>query len=299
MKAAVTLTVTLVCLVAAPFASGGVVQTAKPSLEKVTGQLAKDVQELLQRNISSFHVLLRDLSLTVGPRCVGRPWTTVAKELDNQGFRVTDTWENGSAINCHYLIKTNAFVTPAGYPMDLYLMLQAENLDFATPTQHAGRVISAAATLVANVRLPFAALAAQARFPKGSVMDRALAIQEVKEVGASWPLVRRVYASYDFLFDRWAEHSPSGFRVTVEFETDPEDIGVKTLTYIFVSGLDPPKSKTGGPVVATFMPKDSLGDATQTGNNESWRGDDKTIEEAKAKYLRRQTGLYLDKRQMN
>ena len=254
-------------------------------------RLLPNVHDLLDRHDSSYHILLRALSQAIEPVFVGRPFSVVAEDLKKQGFRLVRSWENGAAINSHYLMATNYFVAPTGYSMDLYLILHAESLNYASPSYRTGLVFNADASLVMTVAMPFSNLVEQARFPKGTVVDRVLTMPDVKDAGSQWPLVKNICVSYGYLNDRWAKFSPFGFTVKIEFVTDPDDVGIKTLTYTLASGLDPRKSVNGGSVDENIFPNDSLGEAIQIGASESWRGDDESIERAKGKYLKGIRGL--------
>ena len=289
MKAVMIILLFLAFLTGYDAAGGQLPRSSAPAADAAAtaNDLGGAVGALLNRHVASYHVLLRELSLVVEPRCLGRPWSTVEKELKGQGLHVVDWWENGAAINCHYIVASNAFTTPAGYPMDLYLMVQAENIGYATATQQVGRVFIAIAALVSDVHQLYSNLVSQARFPKGSVIEKVLDHREVRKDGRIWPMVKRVYASYGYLFDRWSEYSPSGFRVEIEYELGrANDFGVKSGGYMVPSGLDPLKSETGQPESLKCTSNDSLGEITQTGSLESWRGDDDAIVKLKAKYLK-------------
>jgi len=264
---------------------GDVVQTdANAPHDLKINHMIVEVQDLLNLKVPLYQVLLRDLSRIVECRCVSQPLNTISQELEHQGCRIIYVWENEDIIRTHYLVRTNALLTPSGYSMDLQIILLSDKLKGG---KESGQVFSAKAALIRNINLPFSDFVAQSQFSKGSVLDRMLQFQEVRDAGAKWPFVRQIYVFYGFLFNQSIDYSPSGFTVTMEFCADTnKDIGRQRFVYAFDSGLDPYKTQDGLPFKGAFTSKDVLGDVMKLENSEEWFGDVHNIEENKAKYLR-------------
>ncbi len=260
MIVSVIVPVVLACSITSRWVIGSEVKVeTHPAPAVAVCDVVHGLQETLRSTNTSYQVLLREMSHVVEPQCVGKPWKNVSNELMRQGLRIIDQWENGDVINCHYLIKTNAFRTASKYSFDLYLMLTAGKLDREIPTKKPGCIVGAQAVFVSNVHLPFSELVAQSRFPKGTVLDRVLTLPEIVNNGAKWPLVRRIYLSYGSLSVDRHQYEESGFIVVVEFESAAlNNLRSKNIKVAVKSGLDPFQLKNVPHHDQSFTPTDSL-----------------------------------------
>jgi hypothetical protein len=219
-------------------------------------QISEDIDGLIDRDFQSYHKLLRELY-------------------------------NGDAINCHFLVRTNVFMTSAGYDLDLYIIFCSDKKDRKCPTTQPGEVMRAEATLVEDVHLPFDELLSQCRFPEGSVLHGILKEEDVVETGAVWPLVNRLCVSYGFLHDRWLDSNPHGFRINVEFEVDPQKrLEYKNIRFTAPSGLDPWKHWNGTLYTQGFEAADTIGSFETAGGGGRWHGNGPEIENTKRNYLK-------------
>lgn len=264
--------------------------------ETKTVAAPKDLTDVLRkvRNVKSdsYHRFLRKISLLVPPRCVGQQWNTVTKIMEQHRFPVVESWDNGDAAHCYYLVKKKAFQFSNGHSLDLHILLtvllSAENADRPNLPARPGKIYAADTALVADINAPYADLVAQERYPKGSILDTVLRLDKVKAVGSTWPLLKKVYVHYGYLFDRWVEHSPSGFHVTVEFSASiNEKVGGKKMYFFVPSGLDPLRSPNSQEeLLDGFTAKDTLGGIRSGGGNEWWYGAPDVVEANQKKYLK-------------
>ena len=242
---------------------------------------------------NSYQVFLRQASLAVSPLLVGREWKEVQELLQRNGFEAVEAWENGSAVNAHYLLKKGFLALHGVAPLDLLLLLQARNLNGPNGPALPGKVTRADVALLADLRRPFEEVVEESPFPAGTVLAEVLDLDPVKADGATWPILKGICVSYGFIFDRWARFSPSGFRVTAEYVSSLTDaVGNRRTYYYFNSGLDPLRSVDGEEEPhAGFQPKDTLEAGRPGGSNESWRGEGQTVEASKEKFLRKSQAL--------
>jgi hypothetical protein len=238
---------------------------------------------------TSYQIFLRRASLTVPPLIVGREWEEIKALLQQNGFEAIEAWENGDPVNVHYRLKKGILTLPGGFPLDLILLLQARNLNKPNGQVAPGRVSRADVALLADLRMPYAEVAEKKPFPSGTVLAEVLGLAQVKATGAEWPILKEIVVNYGFLFDRWMKYSPSGFQVSVKYVASlSEDVGRKSWTFYFNSGLDPLQTVDGlNEPGSGFRSEDKLSPGERGGGNESWNGEETTAEANKKKYLRR------------
>lgn len=239
------------------------------TLENALDQLSKIPTD-------SYHRFLRSSSLVVPPVCVGKTWAAVTGFLDKT--HSMEAWENGSAIHNYYQLQENAIELSDRHSLDLWLLLSA------SPSR---KIYAGDVALVSILNTNYSGVIDGAPYPVGSVLDRVLRADDVKEVGKSWPYLKRILVHYGHLQDRWMEYNPSGFHVTVEFCASlTDEIAGKRMYFYVPSGLDPLQSYSGEIMPnSEFTESDTLGDITSGGGNEWWHGEPDIVDINKKKYL--------------
>lgn len=270
-----TIIISMLCvgwLFAGDPACGAGIKPTSNSAQKEKHRLVGDIYKVLNQHTGSYHVILRELSSIVKTQFVNQSWGNVSRTLARQGFQVVDKWENGDVLHCNYLIVSNAYIAPSRCSLDLHLQLMSVKERDVVP-ESPSRVIRARACLVENVHEPLTNLVARVPFPAGSVLDKVLTMEEVRDAGRIWPLVKRICVSYDSIPNRWVKYNPSGFWVSIEFEANTLP-GIKeaVIDYAVVSGLDPLQTAEGMRSDGAFVSRDTLGDVTFLGSRESGGG---------------------------
>lgn len=263
------------------------VQTRKATIVASPEELDDALVKVRDLKSDSYHHFLREASLLLPPRFVGQQWSTVTNVMEKHQFPIVESWENGDASHCYYLVKKNAFQFPNGHSLDLHVLFSAWNADRPNLPARPGKIWAANAAFVADINAPYADLVAQDRYPKGSILDVVLRSDKVKDVGSAWPLLKKVFVHYGYISDRWVEHSPSGFHITIEFTASlDEKVAGKKMYFSVPSGLDPLRSFDGKELLDGFTSQDTLGEIRFVGSNGWWHGEPDVVGANKKKYLK-------------
>jgi hypothetical protein len=252
-------------------------------------RMSEAIQKVLRLKTASYHVFLREASLIVPPVFKGREWADVEKLMAKHSFAVVEAWENGDAVHSHHLARRNAILLPGGHSLDLEFQFSALNLDRTRLPAKPGKLYAANVVLVSRIGAPYSKVAKDRFYPKGSVLDALLTSGKLEDQGRIWPILDLISVHYDYLYDRWADHSPSGFRITVEFvASKSEEIGAERMDFCAASGLDPLQSAEGKEKLLNgFKAQDTIEYIKGGGSLEWWKGEPGTIEANKRKYLTR------------
>ncbi len=278
-----------------------VLKPAPDSKERAqsTREAADSLQKVLNLKADSYHVLLREASLLLPPALVGQEWAAVQELMRQNSFAAAEAWENGAAVHSYHLLRRRAFTFPNGHSLDLYLLLSSPNRDHPREPVRPGKFCKADVALVADLNAPAPQLIGEKRYPKGPVLDVILGSEKVREAGEVWPLLRRVYVHYGYIGNRWVEHNPSGFHVSVEFaasaaEEDPD----KRMFFHVASGLDPLQSWDGKEkILEGFKPRDTLGGIEEAFSIERWPGEKDVVAARTRAYLRSSSSWWAPRRE--
>ncbi|MES2792313.1 MAG: hypothetical protein V4719_22035 [Planctomycetota bacterium] len=245
------------------------------------------LRKLALLKVSSYHEYLRQASLLVPPVLEDQDWHAIQSMLRKGPYPPFEAWDNGDAIHSYHKVKTEALIFNEKYSLDLCLLLSAANLNKGKTPARPGAIYRANIALVADINAPYSDVIAQQRFPLGSVLDVVLGHERVKKVGKEWPLVKRIYVHYDYIFNKWAEHSPTGFHVDIEFTASNDNkIAGKRMYFTIESGLDPLRSfYKKEQLTQEFTSQDTLGEIIHRGGNEWWHGTPEVVEVNQWKYL--------------
>jgi hypothetical protein len=268
---------------------------AADKLERSAGKtvalqrMSEAIQKVLRLKTASYHVFLREASLIVQPVFQGQEWADVEQLMANLGFAAVEAWENGDAVHSHHLARQNAILLPGGNSFDLEFQFSAPNLDRARLPAKPGKLYAANVVLVSRIAAPYSKVAKGRLYPRGSVLDALPTSAALEEQGRLWPILNSISVYYDYFYDRWADHSPSGFRITVEFvASKTEKIGAERMDFYAASGLDPLQSPDGKEKLLNgFKAQDTIEQIKGGGGLEWWQGEPRTIEANKRKYLMR------------
>ncbi len=256
-------------------------------MEAKRNPLDDAITKLRDLDVKSYHSFLRESSRLLPQQCLEKPWSEINGHFVELGLQTMESWENGSAIHRYYKLKNNAISFPGCRSTDLWLLLSARNTDEPNYPVKPGSVYKADVAIVSTINTSYQELIDAKPYPADSVLDTVLRSDEVRPVGATWPIVHRVYLHYGYIEDRWSEHNPNGFHVTVEFVASlEEEIAGKRINFSVPSGLDPMRTHLGEELAdATFVASDTIGDVCSRGGNEWWQGEPHVIETNRKKYL--------------
>lgn len=250
--------------------------------------LLKDaIAKLRDLDIKSYHSFLRESSRLLPPQCIEKPWSEINGHLVEMGLPTMESWENGSAIHRYYRLKSDAVTFPGCRSTDVWLLLSARNSDEPNYPVKPGAVYKADVAIVSTIDTAYQQLIDAKPYPADSVLDTVLRSDEVRRVGATWPIIHRVYLHYGYIANRWSEHNPNGFHLNIEFVASlREEIAGKRINFFVPSGLDRMRTHLGKELAdPTFVASDTIGEVQSGGGNEWWHGESHVIETNRKKYL--------------
>ena len=196
--------------------------------------------------------------------CLAREESRLADALARQGFRLIEIYEPHERSKfVRYLARAGAFVNGAGDRHDLFFWVQStrrEDGSWIVREVYCG--------LHVKFDSPFKQLAAQERYPRGSVLGRFFEMPEIQKVAAVFPQLEEIELSYGRIRDRESESAPAGFHVNAGFALTGEGKGGGRGIYCTAeSGLDPRETRRGKLAWEGFVPADTLGPLTLRGSS--------------------------------
>jgi hypothetical protein len=196
-----------------------------------------------------------------------RSWEEILASLERQKIDVTDVWERDSGVTHRFLALKEAAATPQGQKMDLYFEFVVKRV--VVPGKRTQTTIeSAAAGLLASVRLPLEAAAKTPRFPADSAIQKVLASSEMLASNPGCYEVDRIEMTYGPIRDRWRESVPSGFHLSIECADHLEGkVREYRRSFTVASGLDPERTHDGAELTPSHVPQDTLGAPRSWGSN--------------------------------
>ncbi len=262
--------------------------SSQPKMERKQDLLDDAVAQVCQLNVKRYHLLLRESSRLLPPQCLKKPWSEINGHFVDLRLPAMESWENGDAIHRYYLLKKNVIAFSGCSSTDLWILLSAMNSDRPNYPVKPGAVYAADVAIVSTVSTSYHELIDTKPYPADSVLDTVLKSDDVKSIGATWPIVHRIYVHYGYIANRWSEHNPNGFHVTVEFVTSlDQEVAGKRINFTVPSGLDPLRTLSGQELVdAAFVSSDTLGAVESGGGNEWWHGEPHVVEANRKKYLK-------------
>jgi hypothetical protein len=229
------------------------------SIARVTvADLPKSLEQVCSEEKANYHRLLWRAYHLAHNSAKGRPWADVGPVLDRlQVTRLSsNNYQLGTAYS--YRMKPKGFTTANGLAHDLVVVFHVgDESTEDKPTVR--RVFRVDVNLVATVKKPFAELARAKPYPRDTIAVKVLEAPGAIDAAKSCPIVEKIEIGYTYLFDRWAEHSPHGFDVTltlIDRRKDPT--ASKSLNARVTSGLDPEQDFFGEKVLAGFRSQDTL-----------------------------------------
>jgi len=187
--------------------------------------------------------------------CLGREWKAVADALAGQRFRLVEIYEpHEESKFVRFLARAGAYEDGAGGSHDLFFWVHS------VPRGGRWVVREVYVGLHAAFDVPFKAVAAQERYPRGSVMARFLGMPEMAKLAASFPVLEEVELTYGRIRVKDSETAPAGFHVNAGFALAAEGKGGgRGIAVTAESGLDPRETRSGRFVWDGFAPSESLG----------------------------------------
>jgi hypothetical protein len=259
------------------------------------GRPSRTLKEVIVRAreipAASLHQWLRDESILANTFPGGISFDDAVKTAKAAKLPLLDGWCNGSAILRRYKLKNSVFKFADGRTADAYLFFRALNKkEGGSPFATKVRFIEIG--LLVHVGLTYQETIDQKIFADGTALRRSLELGEVKEAGASWPLIDRILIDYRRDFNAWMEFNPSGFHFETKFvASQTKDLGDNNIHGFIASGLDPDRNWKGKPAPGKFTEEDTLGDPDYQGGSYT-----ELPEELKLKPNTAPTGVTVEKK---
>jgi hypothetical protein len=223
------------------------------------GSISDDLDTIIKRNQTSYHLLLREVSRAVVERFSSKSWGEVSRYLDEQKLQPLYRDIRFSSFFCTYRARQRAYVTTSGLSHELQIKLRGAR---TWPVIDSKRVDNAEAGLFATVGRSLSALRSERPYPRGSVMDVVLASSAVGDEVRHHQNLESVWLAYGPIRDRHADSIPYGFHVDLTFaDSTSQQVSRKKIFLTVRSALDPPVRWDRQPDAnGVFKAEDKLGE---------------------------------------
>ena len=187
--------------------------------------------------------------------CLAREWKGVSDVLAGERLRLVEIYEpHEGSMFVRFLAKPGAYEDAAGGAHDLFFWIHS--------ILREGRWIvrGVYVGLHATFDAPFKQVAAQGRYPRGSVLAQFLEMPEMAKLAAAFPLLEEVELTYGRIRVKDEETSAAGFHVNagLALATGGKG-GGRGIAVSAESGLDPRETPGGRLAWDGFAPSDRLG----------------------------------------
>ncbi len=233
---------------------------------RAASTLGEELRAAIAAEETSYHLFLRRTAHVVRQAMNGREWPDVAKDLDGQGLTLVDESSHQQGMNRRYLVAENAFCTPGGQSMNLYIKVATGRVTSKdAPTREA--VFIAYPYLRVALDIPYEKAAEEARFGEDTAVHKALLHEKVREAAKNCGLVESIEVYYDVLWDRWSPVQSWAFHVDVDLRDDADGGAEAGLSYSMASELDPPRVGGAKVLLPDFVSRDVLGEPRYWGGS--------------------------------
>lgn len=201
-----------------------------------------------------------------------RPWSEVEPALRGQGFREIFARNNQHTSDYRYLFSKDGWQGGDSSAHSLYLGFSVDRRSTNTLVNaKPGLVMVAEAGLLIEPNHPYAQALTNGAYPEGSILFRGLRLPEAASTGQSYPVLKKIEVTYDFIRDRWAETVAQGFHLRLTFgDSAHDDRRGKNIYFTATSALDALLDRHGVPQQHQFKPQDTVGEFSSWGSNE-WK----------------------------
>jgi hypothetical protein len=238
------------------------------STNSLTG-LSERLCALTTDKSRSYQRLLRDASQELRRVALDRRWSEVEPALRKQGLRQIHARDNQHTSDYRYLVTKQGWLAGDQIAHSLYLEFGVDKRSTnAVARAKPGFVMTAEAGLLVEPNRPYAEVLTNGAYPDGSVLFRGLRLPEAASAAQSYPILKKIEVTYDFIRDRWSESVPQGFSLRLTFgDSTRDDRRGKSLYFTATSGLDGPQDWQGKPLRQQFEPQDTVGEFRAWGSN--------------------------------
>jgi hypothetical protein len=195
--------------------------------------------------------------------CLAREWKVVSDALAGQRLRLVEIYEphEGSKF-VRFLAKPGAYEDAAGGAHDLFFWIHSIQREGDWIVR--GVYVGVHATFDA----PFKQVAADGRYPRGTVLAQFLEMPEVARLASVFPVIEEVELSYGRIRVKDEETSPAGFHVNAGFALGAGGKGGgRGVAVTAESGLDPRETPGGRFAWDGFEPSETLGPLVLRGSS--------------------------------
>ncbi len=195
--------------------------------------------------------------------CLGREWSRVSDALARQRFRLIEIYEpHERAKFVRFLAQGSAYVNGAGDKHDLFFWVQSGRAGdrWVVREVYVG--------LHVTFEAAFKLLAAQQRYPRGSVLARFFEAPAVAKLAIVFPVLEEIELTYGWIRDKESEIVPAGFHINAGFAMAGEGKGGgRGVYYTVESGLDPRATRRGRLLWDGFVPDPTPGPLVLRGSS--------------------------------
>lgn len=254
---------------------GTAVACTEPATTNSMTGLSERLRVLTADKARSYQRLLRDASHEVRGATLDRPWSEVEAALRRQGLRQIHARDNQHTSDYRYLVSKDGWRGSDHTAHSLYLEFGVDRRSTNTvASAKPGFVITAEAGLLVEPNRPYAQVLTNGAYAEGSVLFRGLRLPEVASTAQSYPILKKIEITYDFIRDRWSESVAQGFSLHLTFgDSARDDRRGKRLFFTAESGLDALEDWESRRLQQQFAPKDTVGEFRSWGSNE-WKQTD-------------------------
>lgn len=247
-----------------------VVGGAGPGTTNSMTGLSERLRALTAGRTRSYQRLLRDASHEIRAAAVDRPWSEVEPALCRQGLRQVHARDHQYFSEYRYLVTKEGWLAGDQTAHTLYLEFRVDRRSIDTVAiAKPGFVTTAEAGLLVEPNRAYTQVLTNGAYPDGSVVFRGLRLPEAASAAQSYPILKKIEVTYDFILDRWEESVPQGFHLRLTFaDSARDDRRGKSMSFSAVSGLDGRQDWKGTPLRQQFDPQDTVGEFRAWGSNE-------------------------------
>jgi hypothetical protein len=241
------------------------------STNSMTG-LSERLRALIAGKARSYHRLLHDASHEIRGVTLDRPWSEVEPALRRQGLRQMRARDHQHTSDYRYLVSKDGWLGGDQTAHSLYLEFSVDRRDSNTVVSaRPGCVMTAEAGLFVEPNRPYAQMLTNGAYPDGSVLFRGLRLPEAASAAQSYPILKKIEVTYNYIRDRWSESVAQGFSLHLTFGVSVrDDRRGKGLFFTAESGLDALEDWQGRRVQQQFESHDTVGEFRSWGSNE-WK----------------------------
>lgn len=210
-----------------------------------------------QQAADQFHKLIRDATMAVRPKAIGKTLEEVKSQFSDAGYQQISYDEFLSEYR--YNIRENAWTASNGTQHQLIAIAEVDKKN--------NRVASIEAGLIGKPNLTYQQVLEQRLYPPKSAIGLCLTHPTVKKAAIELPILKEVQINYELTdhpdgvggMGRTSAYVHYTFFVVLTFTSIDNESG-RRLWFDLASNLDPVQDRNGRSVMKAFTPSTALGE---------------------------------------